>query len=424
MRPDDRPPGFDDRTAVPGVDVVLDADLASLDEELNVAGDLARRMLYGRTHPTRVFANQLRSRLLGQVAVPAATSQPIGDVALPFGPDRGPRRRPQLVTPGEAWAPTPLAPRIARRTPTVLPRARWSLLAAASLAGVLVAGALGADLDWLLPSPTQSAAPSHAVASPVPDATRGPVVAVESPEPTDRPRPEPTKKPKPNPTATPKPDPTKTPRPDPTDPPMGTMDLFATACPGGVVLDWTKPSAAVGHYHTLRALDGGVPPSYPGGGTEIESATAWGAGTTDGFDASLGGGKSATYRTFAFDEADDVIAHSQSRTVTTISRLDITGFGWSANGPETGSVTFSWTAPSVNAGCFSYGKLVASAEDPDPSYLKGSATLAVISDLGTSEVTIEKAPGTVAYVRYELIRATSTGKFVVAQTDVLEVTFP
>ena len=420
MRPDDPRPAFDDLMD-PGMDLPFDADLESLDEELSVAGDQARRMLYGRMHPTRVFSNQLRARLLGQVALPAASGTAAGDVALPLGPDRGSRLRPP-ATPGEAWAPTALAPRIARRTPTILPRARWSVLAAASLAGVLVAGALGANLDWLLPSPTESAAPSLALPSPAPDATRQPIVAVESPDPTDKP--DPTKKPKREPTASPKPDPTKTPKPDPTDPPVGSMDLVAKACPGGVVLDWTKPSPAVGHYHTLRSLDGGVAPSYPGGGSEIDSATAWDAGTTDGFDASLGGGKTATYRTFAFDEDDDVIAYSQPQTVATLDRLGIAGFAWEQNGAGSGSITFSWTPPSVNAGCFSYGKLVASTEDPDPSYLKGSATLAVISDLETSGATVDKAPGTTAYVRYQLIRATSTGKFVVAQTDVLAVTFP
>jgi hypothetical protein len=420
MRPDDPRPGFDDLMD-PGMDLPFDADLEALDEELSVAGDQARRMLYGRMHPTRVFSNQLRARLLGQVALPAASANAAGDVALPLGPDRGSRLR-TPATPGEAWAPTALAPRIARRTPTILPRARWSVLAAASLAGVLVVGALGANLDWLEPSPTQSAAPSAALRSPAPDATRRPIVAVESSDPTEQP--EPTKKPKPEPTRTPRPDPTKTPRPDPTDPPIGPMDLVAKACPGGVVLDWSKPSTAIGHYHTLRALDGSVAASYPGGGTEIDSATTWDAGTTDAFDASLGGGKTATYRTFAFDGDDHVIAYSQPQSVGTIDRLDITGFAWEQNGAGTGSITFSWTSPSINAGCFSYGKLVASAEDPDPSYLKGAATLQVISDLGTNEVTVEKATGTTAYVRYQLIRATSTGKFVVAQTDVLEVTFP
>lgn len=429
MRPDDRGAGFDDLMD-PGLDLPFDADLETLDAELGEAGDQARRMLYGRTQPTRVFSNQLRARLLGKIGAPAAaSSHGAGDVALPRAPELGHRLRPQLVAPGEAWAPTPLEPQVARRTPTILPRARWSLLAAAGLAGVLVAGALGANLGWILPAPSEdpSAAPSsNTASSPRPESTRRPVVVVESPRATDAPAPEPTRKrKKPEPTKAPKPDPTATPKPEPTEPPaIGSMDLAAKACPGGVLLDWTKPSTAVGHYHNLRSLDGDVAPSYPGGGTEIDSATAWGAGTTDGFDATLAGGTSATYRTFAFDEHDEVIAYSHARTVATLDRLAIAGFGWSGNGAGSGSITLAWTPPSVNAACFSYGKLVASTDDPDPSYLEGAATLAVISDLATSQVTVEKAAGTTVYLRYQLIRATSTGKFIVAQSDVLEVTFP
>ncbi|MCI0585165.1 MAG: hypothetical protein L0227_20115, partial [Chloroflexi bacterium] len=235
--------------------------------------------------------------------------------------------------------------------------------------------------------------------------------------------PDPTKTPRPDPTKTPRPDPTKTPKPEPTDPPIGPLDLFAKACPGGVLLDWTKPSTAVSHYHTLRALDGSVPPAYPGGGTDVDSATSFSAGVTDGFDATLGGGKSATYRTFAFDEDDEVLTYSESRTVTTIDRLSIGPLSVVDDAP--GQITVSWTSPAVAAGCFTYGKLVVSEEDPDPSYLKGSPYLAAIGDASQSEVVLEGLPsGTTVWMKYEFVRATGTGKFIVACSDVIQVTYP
>jgi hypothetical protein len=415
-----------------GLDLPFDADLEALDAELDAAGTQARRALHGRTQPTRVFGNDLRARLLGSLVAPSAPA--LGpDVALPRQLPRGDRLRPELVTPGEAWAPTPLEPRIARRTPTVLPRTRWAFAAAATLTVAVVAGALGARFDWLFPSPTAdpSAPPATigpATPKPTPATTVAPILSVESPPTTPAPTPVATKRP--DPTATPEPVPTKTPRPpatpkpEPTNPPVGPLDLAAKACPGGVVLDWTKPSTLVNHYHVLRGLDGDFAPTYPAGGTtEIDSATSWSAGTTDGFDATVGGGKTATYRAYAFDDADEVMAVSASRTVSSIDRIDLGTLDVVDDGP--GSITVSWTAASVSAGCFTYGKLVASETDPDPSYLKGSQYLAAIGDPGTTSVTLEGLdPGTTVWMRYEIIRSTSLGKFVVASSDVLQVTYP
>lgn len=70
MRPDDSRPGFDDLMDA-GMDLPFDADLEALDQELDEAGRQARRMLYGRSHPTRVFSIQLRAWLLDTTAVPA-----------------------------------------------------------------------------------------------------------------------------------------------------------------------------------------------------------------------------------------------------------------------------------------------------------------------------------------------------------------
>jgi hypothetical protein len=344
--------------------------------------------------------------------------------------------RPEIDRTGETWAPTPLTPRISRRTPTVMPRARWALLAAAALSGVLVVGALGARPDWLLPVPT--AAPSAPPASSSPETpppsaapTEAVVAPVESPATSAPPVSEPTKPPatsKPEPTANPTPKPTHkadpTPKPEPTTPPVGPMGLAAKACPGGVVLDWTKPSTAATHYHVLRSLEGDVPATWPtDGGDDVESATSWSAGITDGFDAGLDGGTSVTYRAFAFDDEDHFLASSPSRTVTTVAALSLGEPGIVEDGP--GSITISWSGADLAEGCFSYGKLVASEEDPDPSYMKGSPYLVVVENPDTTSVSLDGLPsGKTVWLRYELIRVTGTGKFIAGGTDVAQVTFP
>ena len=420
MRPDDvlRGPGDD----MSDMALPIDADLQSLDAELDAAGVQARDLLYGRSQPTRYFSVDLRSRLVGAYAAQAAAPAAL-DVLVPLDRSRGSRLRPELEA-GETWAPTPLAPRITRRTPTVLPRARWAIFAAAALTGVLVAGAMGARPDWLFSQPDASSSPASSSApvvvvvdpslSPDPDSTLMPSV---TPGPTAKPDSTP------RPTRTPKP----TPKPDPTQPPILPMSLAAKACPGGVILDWSKPSADVNHYHVLRSIGGDVPPTYPAGGTtEIDSATSWDAGVTDGFDGDVAGGQSATYRAFAFDAADEVMAFSPMKTVTSAPRLSLGTLGYTDNG-DSSSITVAWSNPGVAPACFSYGKLVVSKTDPNPSYLEGAQHIAVISDPGASGAWVEisaELHGQLVWMRYQMIRSTSLGKFVVGQTDVIQVTLP
>ena len=90
-----------------------------------------------------------------------------------------------------------------------------------------------------------------------------------------------------------------------------------------------------------------------------------------------------------------------------------------------GSINVSWAATDVNLACVTYGKLVASEEDPDPSYLKGSPYLVAIGDAGATGTHLGGLPsGTTVWMRYEIIRVTSVGKFVVARTDAVQVTYP
>jgi hypothetical protein len=146
MPPDQRRPALDD-PAEPSVDVPFDADLEALDEELATAGEQARRMLYGRSQPTRLFSNALRARLLGGVqmtAVPQVQVAAFG-VAAVLDADR-----PPLLVPAEA-------PR-ARSVPAPDPHPRegslrviLAMLAIASMVVLLAAGSLTGTFGPALP---------------------------------------------------------------------------------------------------------------------------------------------------------------------------------------------------------------------------------------------------------------------------------
>ena len=143
----------------------------------------------------------------------------------------------------------------------------------------------------------------------------------------------------------------------------------------------------------------------------------------DGFDATADGGATATYRAFAFDAGDHLMAWSPSRTVTTVGRMDLGALN--VQELAAGKIDVSWAPAEIHAGCFSYGKLVISESDPDPSYLKGSTAIAVVSDLLTTSAVVEGLPsGKTVWMRYEVIRTASTGKFIVARSAVIQVTFP
>jgi len=146
MPPDDRAPAF--RAPESSLDLPFDADLESLDRELAASGEHARRMLYGRSQPTRLFSNALRARLLGAVEAPIARRSGPETVSRP--PEL------ELEIRAEAWSPN-----TARRvTPTgeadePAATASWraivALLVIVSMAAVLGVVALGTSLGPALP---------------------------------------------------------------------------------------------------------------------------------------------------------------------------------------------------------------------------------------------------------------------------------
>ena len=162
MRPDDRMSAFDD-PADPGMDLPFDADLESLHAELAAAGQHARRVLYGRTQPTRLFSNQLRAHLLGEIAAPAgpmttAGGARAGAAALELGPQRVHEDRADEVRPshvGSAAETLAGQPRGGdRHRPSLAlpePRTLLALLAIAGMAAVLALGAVSGTFGPPLP---------------------------------------------------------------------------------------------------------------------------------------------------------------------------------------------------------------------------------------------------------------------------------
>lgn len=148
MQPDAPRAGFDELMDS-GMDLPFDADLESLDAELAAAGAQARRMLFGRSQPTRVFSNQLRSRLL-EAFEPAATPSPMGELAIQRGPAREIEVRPSVLASSDASAAAPGRHGATSADPVTI-RSILALLAIAGMAVLLAVGALGGSFGSPLP---------------------------------------------------------------------------------------------------------------------------------------------------------------------------------------------------------------------------------------------------------------------------------
>jgi len=148
MPPDDRRPGFDDLMDS-GMDLPFDADLEALDVELAAAGAQARRMLFGRSQPTRLFTNQLRGRLL-ETSEPRDTPSAQGGPAIQRGANREIQIRPSVLTSNDATAAAPGRSAVAQADPATL-RAVLALLAIAGMGVLLAVGALGGSFGSPLP---------------------------------------------------------------------------------------------------------------------------------------------------------------------------------------------------------------------------------------------------------------------------------
>lgn len=274
----------------------------------------------------------------------------------------------------------------------------------------------GIELAAATAGPTANVTPA---ATARPDPTEAPVItAPPTPPPTPAPTPKPTPKPTPRPTPAPAPAPT-----------FGTMALNAQACPGGVLLGWSAPDgAAVSRITVLRGASAEIPTGWPppDGVAKVGSATTGDLGVTDGFDPTEAGG-SAWYRAVAYNAENVALAASASTGLTTIGIADLGGLGIEDGAVGSGDLSFTWSPFAwADGSCFTYYKLVASIGDPAPSYLKGTDFATPIGEQAAAGTTVTEGltSGQTYYFRLQAIRVTSLGKFVVAQTAVIQHAVP
>lgn len=374
----------------PRFDFQLEADLAA-------AGAVARSA--ADQFPAPAFALGLRSHLLTSFA--AATAPAVA----------APRRR-------SRWAFARLAPVFAG-------------ILALMLATVVAAGIL----RLLAPPETPPPAPTPFVnaaligadaSTPTPSPTPKPTPTA-SPSPTATPSPSPTPKPTPTPVPTPTPSPTPTPTPVPTPtppPPMGEMALGLTGCNGGVVIDWSGiDDLRFAKYRTLRSTSPEIPVAYPPAGGSVELGTAKSAdpNATSGFDPAAPG-ITYYYRTLALDAAGVVIATSG---VAASAAAPVSAMGPLVVAPDVEGTRFSWAPYPGSEACFTYYKLAYTLDGSDPSYLEGDPYLAAIGDQGAATfASADLVSGQTYTFRLQAIRATDTGSFLVAETDIATYTAP
>ena len=263
------------------------------------------------------------------------------------------------------------------------------------------------------------------------EATKPAPTARTEPTPILEPSVEPSPSPAPMATPAPTPRPTLKPTPAPTPAPtIGPMSLSLKSCEGGVVLIWSKvTSDSFNHYTTLRSSSTEIPLAYPpqAGAVDIDSTYTTDPNKTDAFDTSADVGVPVYYRAMAFNAENGVIAASPvSAAVVPKAVLGLGGLAISQPGGAGTAAQFDWSAYGGLSACFSYYKLVGSTTNPEPSYLgDGGLDIAIpISPQSASSATFDSTaiPAGTYWFRLQAIRATSLGKFIVAETAVQQFT--
>ena len=248
--------------------------------------------------------------------------------------------------------------------------------------------------------------PTTSVTSPSAGPTESPTDA-----PSDTPggsaaSPSPTSEPSDTPVPTPRPTPTPTTSPSPTPTPTATppLGLSLTACPGGVVLNWSKYSGpGFARYVTLRSSMPSIPPVYDASkvlaGTSTTSVSA-----TTGADPANDAGATYFYRTLALGSGNKVLQASQLEESSGSGQFDL--------GPASvvGPVVV-WSLFNQDA-CFSEYKVVYSGA--------GTGSMTVSSRVQTNTAVPDASgfgSGDTISFRIQVVRTTATGQsFVVAQT--------
>ena len=313
--------------------------------------------------------------------------------------------------------------------------ARFAPLLAAMLALLLATVVAAGAFRLFGPPPTPPAVPTSqpvvagltggATFTPTPSPSPSPTPTPSpSPSPTPTPTPEPTPAPTPEPTPVPTPQPTPVPTVAPT-PAVGAMSLGLTGCPGGVVIGWSPISdGTFAKYRTLRSASPEIPIAYPpqGGSAEVGTAKSATITASSGVDSAAAPGVTFHYRTLALNGAGAVIAASG---VGSAAAQAVTGLGPLVVVPDAGGTRFSWTPFSGAGACFTYYKLAYTLDGSPPSYLDGDPYLLASGDQAQlTHVSSDLVSGQAYTFRLQVIRATDTGAFLVAETDVTSYTAP
>ena len=354
-----------------------------LEQQLAAAGDRARRDV--PVTPDAAFAAALREQLAAQYPAPVVV-------------EPQPRRR---------WF---ALPRPMRAAPLAL---------AAVLAVATVVGARELYVAFVAAPPDATPQPSVAASPlPTPAVTERPTLEPTA-EPTPSVTPKPTPVPTPEPTAVPTPVPTLAPTPAPTPvppPPVAALEMATSSCNGGVVLDWsTYGGAAFDHYLLLRL---GTPGAA---GKPLDGGWVGYAEKTTGHDASGDAGRTYWYRTTAYAADGALLGRSEAVPGVASARAPLGGL---VAKPDTEGTLVKWTPFGGSAACFTYYKVVWSAEDTTPSYLDGDPAMAVSGKESNMAVLTELEPATTYYIRVQVLRSSHTGSFLVAESDVATYTTP
>lgn len=253
------------------------------------------------------------------------------------------------------------------------------------------------------------------VASPTPSTGPDPTPS-DSPESTSTASPSPSIGPTstPPPTRQPTPTPTVSPSPTPTPPvtPQPSLSLSLTSCPGGIVASWSKyTGGGFARYVTLRDTVPSIPPSY-NLARVVPGTSTTSIAKTSGKDSSVSNGATYFYRTLVLGSGNKVLEASDVEAGLGFAQDDL---GPAAVGGSTGGVVVVWSVFDQPA-CFSEYQVLYST---DQSF-STSTSIPVTNRLQTN-VAVPPASqfssGDTIWFRVQVVRQTSLGQFVVAQSS-------
>lgn len=220
--------------------------------------------------------------------------------------------------------------------------------------------------------------------------------------------------------------PSAEPTPSPTATPIGgleTLELRATGCPGGVVLEWSSSADLdFDHYTALRSPDAAIDPAWP----PIAPAVDWGdTYVTDRFitsaiDASIIPTETIwNYRVMAYDAGNRPVAaspvrHARLNDVVELGPLTV------EPGERAGATRVDWRLYGGLRPCFStYRVFIGSAGGAADTLLTS------VSQQDTTELeTVGMHAGETYAIRVEAVRTTTLGGFLVAESEIATYTVP